>query len=242
MATIIGNRIIGGGTPVPADVPQNNLTGYQWQDGLHRLYEWNPGTSQWVYIGYLNNAGYGKLDRAGGTMTGSIGGAHSLAPISNPNFLNSAKRDNIDLATMDDLAALETKINATIDSKISSSIATVNSSIAFSNNIKIVRELINVTHGVDTNLPSPGTWPDGTPIKWSDCVWTIYPVAIGRGPASATTTDVDTIGDAEKQLSYKFKRLSENPAKFRLQYRIDIGGGAINTNMICEYVIIAVRS
>lgn len=240
MATVIGNRILNGSAPVASDVPQNNLTGYQWLDGSSNLYEWNPGTSQWILVGKVTNTAYGLLSKAGGTMTGAIDGAHALAPVTSPNFQTSAKRDNIELATMDDLAALETKINTTIDSKISSSISTVSSGVAFGNNIKIIRGRLNVAPEVETNLTDPiGTWPDGTKIQWTNCVWSVIPIGFGRA-TSDTSTDTSTLAD-QKLINYGITRTSENPAKFKVRNRYEQGGVGVVSNAIVEYLVIAIR-
>lgn len=247
MATIIGNRILNGTAPVASDVPQNNLQGYQWQNGT-TLYEWNTGTSQWVLIGNLGNSGYGLLSKAGGAVTGAITGPSGLAPIDAPNFTTSAKLNNVNLATVDDLSALETKINATIDSKISSSISTTQSSLTIGNNIKITREIVAIPTNVDYEIPQPFWTANGVnqeAIPWANSVWFAYPVALGGNNNPITSNNPDTVPDgAQGIINVKVKRVSENPAKVRVssRFRNYSNNGETVNSVIIEYVIISIRN
>lgn len=243
MATIIGNRILSGTAPVGTDVPGGDLTGYQWQQGTN-LAEWNPGTSQWVDVGSVSNTYYGLLSRGGGSMSGAITGPHGLAPVNTPNFTTSAKLDNVNLATVDDLADLETKINATIDSKISSAIATSQSAIALGNNLKITRGILSLNANVATPIPQPN-WPDGSPIPWSNSVWAVYAISLGGDNSPITNTDPDSVPDGGQGIiRYSVKRVSENPATVRVssRFRNQSGNGQTVNSVIVEYIIISVRN
>lgn len=247
MATIIGNRILNGTAPVASDVPQNNLQGYQWQNGT-TLYEWNTGTSQWIQIGNLGNSGYGLLSKAGGAVTGAITGPSGLAPIDAPNFSTSAKLNNVNLATVDDLSALETKINATIDSKISSSISTSQSSLTIGNNIKITREIVAIPTNTDYEIPPPFWTSNGVnqeQIPWANSVWFAHAISLGGDNNPATNINPDSVPDGGQGiLKYSVKRVSENPAKVRVsaRFRNHSGNGQTVNSVIIEYVIISVRN
>lgn len=237
MATIIGNRILSGTAPVASDVPQNNLQGYQWQNGTS-LSEWNPGTSQWIAVGNLSNAGYGLLSKAGGAVTGAITGPSGLAPIDSPNFTTAAKRDSVDLATVNDLADLETKINTSIDSKIASAISTSTSSIAISNNIKVTRGYIQANPDTEVSIPQPA-WADGSPIPWANSTWIAHPAGIGGNVTDGNPDHIDGGGNYAHPSIWKVVRTSENPAKIKVTNRQP---GPINVGTAIEYLIVSVRA
>lgn len=92
----------------------------------------NTTNTAWVNVGNANSVGYGMLSREGGVMTGPITGVTGWAPENNPDFNTSAKRDGIDLATVNDLSDLQTTLTAQINSLISSGFANLSTSSSVS--------------------------------------------------------------------------------------------------------------
>lgn len=59
----------------------------------------NTANSDWTIIGNADAPNLGLLPLAGGTMTGSIEGAHGLLPSDSPAITTNATLDGDDLAT-----------------------------------------------------------------------------------------------------------------------------------------------
>ena len=183
--TLVGSRYIGTGslpTPVAGYDAIDTTTGNQ--------YVANTSGTAWVLVGNVNTLNLGLLPIAGGVMTGAITGATGWAPSDSPNFATKAYVAGKDVATTDELSALETRIMDSISPKITEAIASTTASVGV--NSKVAKSIGVLTFTPPTaftippvqTIPLP-TYPSGEVAKESECVWCVFPVELTYATGNA---------------------------------------------------------
>jgi hypothetical protein len=123
---LVGNRYVNATDPGAVGA------GYQWLNTTNgNLYERNTSNTAWVSQGNVNSSLYGAAPISGFTAQGAISGATGLATLSASNF-QSLQLNNVNVATVNDLADAQTAILKAVDSRINSGLAGVNSSSIYS--------------------------------------------------------------------------------------------------------------
>ena len=144
--SLVGNRYIATSDPGAVGA------GYQW---LHSttgdLKERNTSNAAWVYVGNVNLINYGSLPTTGGAMTGAITGVTGWATVASPNFTTSAKLAGVNLATTNDLTALQNTLTASVNAQIESLFAGLNSGLSIDNSIVFKAGV--VADGATISLP-----------------------------------------------------------------------------------------
>ena len=113
-------------------------TGYQWLNTTTgNLYERNTTNTAWVLVGNVNLVTLGALMRTGGVMSGPITGVTGWAPLDSPDFTTVAKLSGVNLATVNDLTALQTALEARIKAEAQAAVATALGGVSGSQNITI---------------------------------------------------------------------------------------------------------
>ena len=127
---LIGNRYI------QSTDPGEVGTGYQWLNTTTgNLYERNTTNTAWVLVGNVNLVTLGALMRTGGVMSGPITGVTGWAPMDSPDFTTVAKLSGVNLATVNDLTALQTALEARIKAEAQAAVATALGGVSGSQNI-----------------------------------------------------------------------------------------------------------
>ena len=222
---LIGNRY------VEAYDPGAVGTGYQWLAlATGNLYERDTTNSAWVLIGNVDQIALGNLPVTGGAMSGAITGVTGWAPDTNPNFTTSAKRDGVELATMNDLATLQSNLEAYINAQIQSAFESL-PSLTISNNIAIGMGTMDVTMASGglggqigtVTIPRP-QYSDGVTASSAECkhMITIAKQVGYPGAYSLGWIVVNTSGETYSIDLY----LPGTPSYFAIEYLIV----AIRTN------------
>jgi hypothetical protein len=181
--TLVGNCYIGTGSlPTP-------VAGYDAVDtNTGNKYSSNTSSTSWTLIGNVNQTQNGNLPLTGGTMTGAILGATGWAPLASPNFTSSAKRDSIDLATVNDLTDMQTAILSSVTPKITEAVASTTSAISVASKIAFGHGVLEFAGGgipaVQT-IPLP-YYPGNVQAAESECIWMIS-VIRGYWPTGSAT-------------------------------------------------------
>ena len=145
---LVGNRYVNATDPGAVGA------GYQWLNTTNgNLYERNTSNTAWVSQGNVNSALYGAAPISGFTAQGAINGATGLATLSASNF-QSLQLNNVNVATVNDLADAQTAILKAVDSKINSGLAGINSSSIYSTLFAFNEGILN--DGDTVPLPSFG--------------------------------------------------------------------------------------
>lgn len=122
MAEYTPKHFSGDTTPVGAseldDWTKSNKDYYVYCDG------------QWVFQGNRGQENMGLMSQLGGIVAGLLSGAHGLAPENDPNFHNSARRDDLNLIDESQLEQMEKRITARLSGLVSSTISTSGGSLA----------------------------------------------------------------------------------------------------------------
>jgi hypothetical protein len=218
--SLVGNRHIEAADPGAVG------TGYQWQNTTTgNLYERNTTNTSWILIGNVNEHYYGQLPTGGGVMSGAITGVSGWAPVDSPDFTTTAKLLGVNLATINDLASLETALNALITSKVDSAIASSSSTISINNNIVVSMGLAGPASGggVTIHLPPP-VFADGVTATPSQC-FSVASLVAFQTPGSS----IDGISITNGATSLEWVANAHN-----------VGGGAATPVQI-NYLIVAIR-
>ena len=143
---LVGNRY------VDATDPGAVGAGYQWLNTTNgNLYERNTSNTAWVSQGNVNSALYGAAPISGFTAQGAINGATGLATLSASNF-QSLQLNNVNVATVNDLADAQTAILKACDSKINSGLSGINSNSIYSTLFAFAKGS-GLAHGQTVPLP-----------------------------------------------------------------------------------------
>ena len=143
---LVGNRYVNATDPGAVGA------GYQWLNTTNgNLYERNTSNTAWVSQGNVNSSLYGAAPISGFTAQGAINGATGLATLSASNF-QSLQLNNVNVATVNDLADAQTAILKAVDSKINSGLAGINSSSIYSTLFAFDEGILN--DGDTVPLPS----------------------------------------------------------------------------------------
>jgi len=176
--TLVGSRYIGTGslpTPVAGYDAIDTTTGNQ--------YVANTSGTAWVLVGNVNTLNLGLLPIAGGVMTGAITGATGWAPSDSPNFATKAYVAGKDVATTDELSALETRIMDSISPKITEAIASTTASVGVNSKIAKAEGILTFVSSDGWSIPPVQTvplptYPSGEVAKETECVWLVSPIEL----------------------------------------------------------------
>ncbi len=173
---LIGNRYI------QSTDPGEVGTGYQWLNTTTgNLYERNTTNTAWVLVGNVNLVTLGALMRTGGVMSGPITGVTGWAPLDSPDFTTVAKLAGVNLATVNDLTALQTALEARIKAEAQAAVATALGGVSGSQNIAIgFGTLVGATATTPVTIPLP-TFPDGVQATQAQCKWVVAPLRGNTG-------------------------------------------------------------
>ena len=151
-------------------------TGYQWLNTTTgNLYERNTTNTAWVLVGNVNIVTLGALMRTGGVTSGPIAGVTGWAPLDSPDFTTVAKLSGVNLATVNDLTALQTALEARIKAEAQAAVATALGGVSGSQNIAIgFGTLVGATATTPVTIALP-TFPDGVQATQSQCKWIVAP-------------------------------------------------------------------
>ena len=145
---LVGNRYVNATDPGAVGA------GYQWLNTTNgNLYERNTSNTAWVSQGNVNSSLYGAAPISGFTAQGAINGATGLATLSASNF-QSLQLNNVNVATVNDLADAQTAILKACDAKINSGLSGINASSIYSTFLAFGQGVI--AHGATVPLPNFG--------------------------------------------------------------------------------------
>ena len=149
-------------------------TGYQWLNSTTgNLYERNTTNTAWVLVGNVNLVTLGALMRTGGVMSGAITGVTGWAPLDSPDFTTVAKLSGVNIATVNDLTALQTALEARIKAEAQAAVATALGGVSGSQNIALgFGILAGATATTPVTIPLP-IFPDGVQATQSQCKWIV---------------------------------------------------------------------
>ena len=152
-------------------------TGYQWLNSTTgNLYERNTTNTAWNSAGNVNLSTLGALMRTGGVMSGPITGVTGWAPLDSPDFTTVAKLSGVNLATVNDLTALQTALEARIKAEAQAAVATALGGVSGSQNIAIgFGTLVGATATTPVTILLP-TFPDGVQATQAQCKWVVAPL------------------------------------------------------------------
>ncbi len=152
-------------------------TGYQWLNTTTgNLYERNTTNTAWVLVGNVNLVTLGALMRTGGVMSGPITGVTGWAPLDSPDFTTVAKLSGVNLATVNDLTALQTALEARIKAEAQAAVATALGGVSGSQNIAVgFGTLVGATATTPVTIALP-TFPDGVQATQAQCKWVVAPL------------------------------------------------------------------
>ena len=177
-------------------------TGYQWLNTTTgNLYERNTTNTAWVLVGNVNLVTLGALMRTGGVMSGPITGVTGWAPLDSPDFTTVAKLSGVNIATVNDLTALQTALEARIKAEAQAAVATALGGVSGSQNIAVgFGTLVGATATTPVTIALP-TFPDGVQATQAQCKWVVAPLRGKTGDTSdafyqyfrdsSDTTDLD---------------------------------------------------
>ena len=144
---LVGNRYVNATDPGAVGA------GYQWLNTTNgNLYERNTSNTAWVSQGNVNSALYGAAPISGFTAQGAINGATGLATLSASNF-QSLQLNNVNVATVNDLADAQTAILKACDSKINSGLSGISSNSIYSTLFAFAQGS-GLAHGQPVPLPA----------------------------------------------------------------------------------------
>ena len=160
-------------------------TGYQWLNTTTgNLYERNTTNTAWVLVGNVNIVTLGALMRTGGVTSGPIAGVTGWAPLDSPDFTTVAKLSGVNLATVNDLTALQTALEARIKAEAQAAVATALGGVSGSQNIAIgFGTLVGATATTPVTIALP-TFPDGVQATQAQCKWVVAPLRGKTGDTS----------------------------------------------------------
>ena len=159
-------------------------TGYQWLNTTTgNLYERNTTNTAWVLVGNVNLVTLGAMMRTGGVMSGPITGVTGWAPLDSPDFTTVAKLSGVNIATVNDLTALQTALEARIKAEAQAAVATALGGVSGSQNIAVgFGTLVGATATTPVTIALP-TFPDGVQATQAQCKWVVAPI---RGKTGGT--------------------------------------------------------
>ena len=162
-------------------------TGYQWLNSTTgNLYERNTTNTAWVLVGNVNIVTLGALMRTGGVMSGPITGVTGWAPLDSPDFTTVAKLDGVNLATVNDLTALQTALEARIKAEAQAAVTTALGGVSGSQNIAVgFGTLVGATATTPVTIALP-TFPDGVQATQAQCKWVVAPLRGKTGDTADT--------------------------------------------------------
>ena len=168
---LIGNRY------TQSTDPGEVGTGYQWLNSTTgNLYERNTTNTAWVLVGNVNLVTLGALMRTGGITSGPISGVTGWAPLDSPDFTTVAKLDGVNLATVNDLTALQTALEARIKAEAQAAVTTALGGVSGSQNIAVgFGTLVGATATTPVTIALP-TFPDGVQATQAQCKWVVAPL------------------------------------------------------------------
>ena len=160
-------------------------TGYQWLNSTTgNLYERNTTNTAWVLVGNVNLVTLGALMRTGGVMSGPITGVTGWAPLDSPDFTTVAKLSGVNIATVNDLTALQTALEARIKAEAQAAVATALGGVSGSQNIAVgFGTLVGATATTPVTIALP-TFPDGVQATQAQCKWVVAPLRGKTGDTS----------------------------------------------------------
>ena len=160
-------------------------TGYQWLNTTTgNLYERNTTNTAWVLVGNVNLVTLGALMRTGGVMSGPITGVTGWAPLDSPDFTTVAKLSGVNIATVNDLTALQTALEARIKAEAQAAVATALGGVSGSQNIAVgFGTLVGATATTPVTIALP-TFPDGVQATQAQCKWVVAPLRGKTGDTS----------------------------------------------------------
>ena len=152
-------------------------TGYQWLNSTTgNLYERNTTNTAWVLVGNVNLVTLGALMRTGGVTSGPITGVTGWAPLDSPDFTTVAKLSGVNLATVNDLTALQTALEARIKAEAQAAVTTALGGVSGSQNIAVgFGTLVGATATTPVTIALP-TFPDGVQATQAQCKWVVAPL------------------------------------------------------------------
>ena len=152
-------------------------TGYQWLNTTTgNLYERNTTNTAWVLVGNVNLVTLGALMRTGGVTSGPIAGVTGWAPLDSPDFTTVAKLSGVNLATVNDLTALQTALEARIKAEAQAAVTTALGGVSGSQNIAVgFGTLVGATATTPVTIALP-TFPDGVQATQAQCKWVVAPL------------------------------------------------------------------
>ena len=161
-------------------------TGYQWLNTTTgNLYERNTTNTAWVLVGNVNLVTLGALMRTGGVMSGPITGVTGWAPLDSPDFTTVAKLSGVNIATVNDLTALQTALEARIKAEAQAAVATALGGVSGSQNIAVgFGKLVGATATTPVTIALP-TFPDGVQATQAQCKWVVAPLRGKTGEAES---------------------------------------------------------
>ena len=160
-------------------------TGYQWLNSTTgNLYERNTTNTAWVLVGNVNLVTLGALMRTGGVMSGPITGVTGWAPLDSPDFTTVAKLSGVNIATVNDLTALQTALEARIKAEAQAAVTTALGGVSGSQNIAVgFGTLVGATATTPVTIALP-TFPDGVQATQAQCKRVVAPLRGKTGDTS----------------------------------------------------------
>ena len=151
--------------------------GYDWRDTTTGyLYSRNTSNTAWVFQSALNLANGGNLPKTGGVMSGPITGVTGWASSDNPDFPTMAKIAGVNVATVNDLTALQTSLEALIKAEAQAAVTTALGGLTGNQNVALGHGvLVGATATTPVTIPLP-SFPDGVQATQSQCKWIVAPL------------------------------------------------------------------
>jgi len=186
--TLVGTRFIGSGT-MPTPIAGYDLV--EVDSGNYHIS--NSAGTLWKQIGNVDSPNLGLGPVTGFAATGAISGAHGLAPNDNPNFTTNARLNDLNLATMADLANMSSSIMNNLQSLVTSFGGTGSGSSSAKANVTVASGTLSFPAGWTSEgsaavagtpplagftaqtIPLP-KYSDGTYAAESDCRWAAFPI------------------------------------------------------------------
>ena len=199
-----------------------------------------PANDGWTFVGNANQEFLGLAPRSGFDATGPITGVSGWAPTDSAAFTTSATLDGISLATLNDVNSLESLLNASINSKVTTAINNYQKKVSVSDRFAMGGGVLTFTFtnnnegtfpAVQT-IPLPTFESDGVSATEAQCKWLVAPIY-------QVFNDYTSGGHTYQHFVY-----STNPMTSRtFAARTDTDNSGSGDTLTCQigYIIIARR-
>ena len=168
------------------------------------IYYRKADNSGWVYGGNVNDENLGFAPVSGFDATGAITGVSGWAPVDSPNFTTSARLENIDLATINDLNDVKNLLITSINSRITSAITNYQKKMSVSDRYAMDYGILTFAAGtsVAQTIPLPIFASDGVKATQAQSKWIVAPInfmfydSTARGANNEYMQFIDSSGNA----------------------------------------------